>query len=114
MPAIEICPDQIQINAEIVAKALKLAPQDLQARMRDGTVTSSFERGEGDDADRIRLTFFSAHRRARITADTSGTVLSCSAADFSRPFMMADQAPEPGATSAVADRDKLGAMFDGS
>ena len=112
VPTIEIGPDQIQVNAEIVAKALKLTPQELQARMREGTVTSTFERGEGEDAGRIRLTFFSATRRARITADTAGTVLSCSGADYSRPFMISTPVPEPGVELAAPDRSKLETMLD--
>ena len=74
MTQIEIGPEQIQIDADIVAKALKMEPQDLLGRMREGTVTSQFERGEGADAGRVRLTFFSATRRARITADTAGAI----------------------------------------
>lgn len=84
MPEIEIGPDLIQIDADIVAKALRITPQDMQDRMRDGTVTSRFEQGEGEDAGRVRLTFFSDTRRARITADTTGTILTCSAVDFTR------------------------------
>ena len=112
MPTIEIGPDLIQIDAEVVANALKIAPQDLKAGMREGTVTSRFERGEEEDAGRIRLTFFSATRRARITADTAGRVLSCSTADFSRPFISASQVPEPGGAPAAPDRNMLDAMLD--
>jgi hypothetical protein len=87
MSKIEIGPDLVQIDADIVAKALKISPHDLKERMRNGTVTSRFERGEGQDAGRMRLTFFSNKRRARITADTSGTVLACTGVDFARPRM---------------------------
>jgi hypothetical protein len=85
MQKIEIGPDLVQVDAAIVAKALKISPHDLKERMRNGTVTSRFERGEGQDAGRVRLTFFSDRRRVRITADTSGTVLSCTGVDFTRP-----------------------------
>ncbi|MCF3594179.1 DUF6522 family protein [Rhodobacteraceae bacterium LMO-12] len=111
MPAIEIGTDQIQIDAEIVAKALKLAPQDLQARMRQGTVTSRFERGEGDDAGRVRLTFFSDTRRARITADTTGMVLTCTGADFSRSSRPT-ASPKAATPTVSPDRQKLDAMLD--
>ena len=112
MSEIEIGPDQIQIDAEIVAKALKLTPQDLRDRMRDGTVTSSLEQGEGDDAGRVRLTFFSATRRARITADGSGTILSCSGADFRRPFDFLETPPPPGAAPDAQEHNKLDKMLD--
>lgn len=87
MPKIEIGPDLVQVDADIVAKALKISPHDLKERMRNGTVTSRFERGEGQDTGRVRLTFFSDRRRARITANTSGAVLSCTGVDFARPPM---------------------------
>ncbi|MFX0542538.1 DUF6522 family protein [Roseovarius sp. S4756] len=82
MSEIEISPGMIQIDADIVAKALKLEPLDLRIRMRDGTVTSRFETGEGADIGRVRLTFFSSTRRARIIADAAGSVLSCTAVDY--------------------------------
>lgn len=84
MSEIEIGPDMVQIDAEIVAEALKLDPQDLRERMRDGTVTSRYEVGQGEDEGRVRLTFFSDTRRARITADDTGKVLTCSAVDYKR------------------------------
>ena len=84
MTTIEIAPDLIQVDADIVAKALKITPHDLQQRLREGTVTSRYETGEGADAGRVRLTFYSDSRRARITADASGAVLFCSAADYRR------------------------------
>ena len=111
MSAIEIGPDLIRIDAGIVAKALKLAPRDLQAAMREGTVTSRFERGEGQDAGRVRLTFFSATRRARITADTTGVILTCTGADFSRR-QHSTRAAVNEADSVASDRDRLDAMLD--
>jgi hypothetical protein len=86
MTQIDIGPDGVQIDAGIVAKALKMTQRELQAGMRDGIITSLFETGEGADAGRMRLTFYSETRRARITADTSGAVLSCTAVDYKRPF----------------------------
>ncbi|MEB8386975.1 DUF6522 family protein [Rhodobacteraceae bacterium KMM 6894] len=86
MTQIDIGPDGVQIDAEIVAKALKMTQSALQAGMRDGTVTSLYETGEGADAGRMRLTFYSETRRARITADSNGVVLSCTAVDYKRPF----------------------------
>ncbi|MCZ4353849.1 DUF6522 family protein [Roseovarius aestuarii] len=92
MTQIDIGPDQTRIDAGIVAKALKMTPQALQLAMRDGVVTSQFETGTGDDAGRIRLTFYSPNRRARITADTNGAILSCTAVDYVRPT---SRAPSP-------------------
>ncbi len=116
MTKIEIGPDGVQIDAGIIAKALKLAPLDLQQRMREGTVTSRFERGEGDDAGRVRLTFFSGTRRARITADAAGEVLSCTAVDYTGPPRSPSSASKSTAKSASKkrspDRDRLDALLD--
>ncbi|MDO5758572.1 MAG: DUF6522 family protein [Rhodobacterales bacterium] len=111
MPQIEIGPDMIQIDAQIVAKALKLPPHELQSRMREGTVTSRFERGEGVDAGRMRLTFFSSTRRARITADESGAVLSCTAVDYVGTPKAAPPAPDATPTQ-MSPRDRLEALLD--
>lgn len=97
MTQIDIGPDGVQIDADIVAKALRLTPEALQAGMRDGTVTSQFETGQDEDAGCVRLTFYSANRRARITADMTGAVLSCTAVDYKRPFAFGPLTP------AVAD-----------
>ncbi len=117
MSKIEIGPDQILIDADIVAKALKIEPQELQQRMRDGTVTSRFERGEAEDAGRIRLTFFSGSRRARITADESGAVLSCTAVDYSRgptPLALTPEAAEekPGKAQPMQHQEHIDALLD--
>ena len=53
--------------------------------MREGTITSRFERGEGEDAGTVRLVFFSRARRIRITADEGGNILTCGAVDFAGP-----------------------------
>ena len=43
--------------------------------MREGRITSRFERGEGADAGRFRVTFFHGRRRVRLTLDGDGSVL---------------------------------------
>ncbi len=118
MPEIEIGPDMIQIDADIVAKTLKLTPRDLKARMRDGTVTSRFERGEGADAGRMRLTFFTDTRRARITADMNGDILSCTAVDYvgvprgPSPTSPSTRTADPGAAGNEPDHARLDALLD--
>ncbi len=81
MSEIEFSEDMIQINAEIVAKAFRINSDELKQRMRDGTITSQSEHGTDEDAGKIRLTFFSADRRVRVTADDNGNLLTCSAVD---------------------------------
>ncbi|WP_289041717.1 DUF6522 family protein [uncultured Aliiroseovarius sp.] len=85
MAQIELANDQVRIDADIVAKAFRIDPRDLQDRMREGTITSRFEQGEGEDAGKVRLTFFSEDRKVRITADEGGNVLNCSAIPYLRP-----------------------------
>lgn len=109
---IEFGPDKIEIDAEIVARTLKITPEDLRARMRDGTVTSQFERGEGSDEGRVRLTFYSATHRARIIADTTGTVLSRSVAQYGRPTLPSTQDAATKPKDSAAQRSGLDALLD--
>lgn len=81
---IELAPGLAQIDAEIVARALRISPEDLRTGMSEGRITSLFEQGTDADAGRVRLTFFSETRRARVTATEDGTILSCTAADIRR------------------------------
>lgn len=83
---IEIAPGKALIDAEIVARALRLTPEELRLGMREGRITSLHERGTDADAGRIRLTFHSDTRRVRIIATEDGTILKCTAADARRPF----------------------------
>lgn len=77
MAQVEFIEGQTQIDADIVARGLDIDAATLRQGMRDGTVTSSFERGEGPDAGRVRLTFFSRERRVRIVAENTGRILTC-------------------------------------
>lgn len=76
MTRIELGRDGVQVEAEYLAKALDLDIDALRRGMGDGTITSRFEAGEGKDAGRIRLTFFSANRRVQLVADESGRILT--------------------------------------
>ncbi len=84
MTRIEIGDDMIQVDAQTVADGLQMDPEALKQGMRDGTITSRFERGEGEHAGRIRVTFFSPARRVRLTADDTGNILTCSAVDYTK------------------------------
>ena len=98
MPGIELQQDGARIDAAVLARAFGISADDLRQGMRDGTITSRFERGEGKDAGTVRLLFFSSSRRIRITADASGRILSCGAMDFAR-------SPGPGSPGAEAGGD---------
>ncbi|MCY0147789.1 DUF6522 family protein [Hoeflea sp. G2-23] len=84
MTQISYADDTIEVDAGVLAKAFRIDADTLKRDMRSGAITSLFERGEDGDAGKVRLTFFSASRRVRITADTEGKVLTCSALDFGK------------------------------
>lgn len=86
MSQINYVDDTIQIDADVLAQAFNISAEDLRRKMCEGAITSRSEKGEGDDAGKVRLTFFSADRRIRIVADERGNVLTCSAADFRKPL----------------------------
>ncbi|MBT0782837.1 DUF6522 family protein [Paracoccus sp. pheM1] len=98
MPGIDLQQDGARIDAAVLARAFGISADDLRQGMRDGTITSRFERGAGKDAGTVRLIFFSSSRRIRITADASGRILSCGALDFAR-------SPGPGSPGAEAGGD---------
>ena len=81
MAQIEFGADRIEVDADVVARGLKISPDSLKQGMREGSISSRSEHGEGEDAGKLRLTFFSATRRVRITADTEGNILTCIAND---------------------------------
>jgi hypothetical protein len=72
----------IEIDAEIIAEGLGIAPPLLKAGMRDGKITSRSERGIDADEGRYRLTFFSEHRRFRLIVDARGAIIQRSTLDF--------------------------------
>ncbi len=84
MPEITYGDATIQIEAKVLAEALRLDPDELLRQMREGTITSRLEHGEGENAGHVRLTFFSANRRIRMVADQSGNILSCGGVDVGR------------------------------
>ena len=84
MTTVTIAGSTLEVDAATVAAGLRMNPLALRSAMHDGTVTSLSETGEGEDAGRFRITFFSATRRMRLTVDATGTVLQHSTADYSR------------------------------
>ncbi len=66
---------QPTIDAEDLAGLLNLTPADVRDRMRDGRITTRLETGKGDDAGKMRLSFFHDDMRLRLTCSKDGTVL---------------------------------------
>lgn len=63
------------IDAGELAALLGLAAEDVRRMMREGGITTRTERGEGADAGRYRLSFFSPERRLQLIVDEAGEVL---------------------------------------
>jgi hypothetical protein len=63
------------VEAGDLGRLLDLDPGAVQGLMRAGAIRSVFERGEGEDAGRFRLTFTHGSRRVRLIVDAEGRVL---------------------------------------
>jgi len=72
---IDIQNGQPTIDASDLADLLSLTPAQVRDRMRDGRITSRLETGEGEDAGKMRLSFFHDGTRVRLTCSADGTVL---------------------------------------
>lgn len=82
---IDMSSDQPTIDARDLGGLLDLPPDEVQNLMRAGEITSRFETGEGEDAGKVRLTFFHGDRRVRLTCSKDGTVLSTSRVTTEQP-----------------------------
>lgn len=78
--------DAVSIDAAIVAEGFGIEPALVQALMREEKITSLYERGTNEDADRHRLTFFHEKRCLRLVIDATGNIIerSTSGADERR------------------------------
>ena len=59
----------VEVDAALIAAGLGIAPEQVQADMRAGRITSACERGVDEDAGTFRLSFFAGNRRLRLTVD---------------------------------------------
>jgi hypothetical protein len=92
----------VQIDATIIGEGLGIEPSLVQARMREGKITSRYERGVDEDAGRHRLTFFSDSRRLSLIFDEAGNVVQRSVVDFG------DRPPPPGVRRSPQARKPKG------
>ena len=63
------------IDAEDLGQLLDRPPAEVQRLMREGAITTRFERGEGEDAGRSRVTFSDETRRVRLIVSADGEVI---------------------------------------
>jgi hypothetical protein len=82
MTIIEFEEGALCIDATIIGKGVGIDPSLVQARMREGKITSLCERGVNADIGRYRLTFFFENRRFRLVIDEDGKVIQSSTVDF--------------------------------
>lgn len=73
---IEMNDGQPVIDAGDLAGLLGIDPAEVQAKMRQGDITSKFEVGQDEDAGRFRLTFYHNGKRVRLTCTSDGNVIS--------------------------------------
>ena len=82
---LEATAEGFAIAAADLAVLLGLPPDEVRRLMQAGKITSRFERGEGADAGRFRVSFFHGPRRVRLTVDADGRVLQRSRVDAAPP-----------------------------
>lgn len=63
------------IDAADLGQLLDRPAVEVQQLMRSGTLTSRFERGEGEDEGRNRLTFFDETWHVRLVVSVDGEVI---------------------------------------
>ena len=73
-PIIEIQGDDVTVEATYLASRLGLPVDRLLAEMRRGIIYSMVERGVGDDAGRLRLTFRYRARAWTVVVERDGTL----------------------------------------
>ena len=63
------------IDAEDLGPLLDLDPSQVPGLMREGQITSRFERGEGEDLGRFRVTFLHGRTTLRLIVSADGSVV---------------------------------------
>ena len=71
----------VSIDAAIVAEGFAIEPALVQPLMREGKITSLYERGANEDAGRHRLRFFHEKRCLRLVIDSTGNIVERSTSD---------------------------------
>jgi hypothetical protein len=74
LPVIEINGDDVTVAASYLAAQLGLSVDRLRTEMRRGIIYSVVERGIGEDAGRLRLTFRYRARVCTVVVQRDGTL----------------------------------------
>ncbi|HVW69951.1 MAG TPA: DUF6522 family protein [Steroidobacteraceae bacterium] len=75
----------VEVEAMSIAHDLGIEAARLLEALREGQLTGRCEQGIGEDAGRLRLTFFHANRGLRLIVDREGHILNRSAGRLRRP-----------------------------
>ncbi|TYR35678.1 hypothetical protein FY036_02100 [Mesorhizobium microcysteis] len=81
-PAVTLNDEGATVDVATLAEGLEIGAADVEALMRQGRLTSKFEKGVGSDAGRCRLTFWLDGKRFRIVVDGRGNVLKKLRTDY--------------------------------
>ena len=73
---LDVSDGRTTIDAHDLAPLIGCDPAEVPPLMRAGKITSVFEKGEGTDAGRFRVTFRLGATKVRFTCAADGTVLS--------------------------------------
>jgi hypothetical protein len=73
-PLIEVHGDDVTVEASYLAARLGLPVERFRAEMRRGIIYSVVERGMGEDAGRLRLTFRYRARAWTVVVERDGTL----------------------------------------
>ncbi len=79
---IDVAADGVVIDGALLATLLGVQLSELRALMQDGRITSTCEEGVAEHDGQLRLTFFHGSRRACVSIDRSGRILTRSVIDF--------------------------------
>lgn len=71
----------VRIDAAIIAEGFAIEPALVQPLMREGKITSRYERGAKEDAGRHRLTFFHGKRCLSLVFDGRGNLVERSTSE---------------------------------
>ncbi len=92
----EFAGGNISLDAVLIAEDLGLAPAQVLERLRAGSLTARCEQGIGEDAGRLRLTFYHESRRLQLIVDQGGRILQRSAVQLRRRD---SKRPAPGSSN---------------
>lgn len=81
-PTVILNDEGATVDVATLAEGLEIGAAEVDALMRQGRLTSKFEKGVGRDAGRCRLTFWLDAKRFRIVIDGRGNVLKKLRTDY--------------------------------